>query len=278
MKKYSIVVLMLISIATHGQLKMPKLSPTAKIIQHIGLTKVEIDYSRPSVKGRTIFGKSGLLAHNKAWRTGANNATKITFSEPVEVKGNIVNKGSYTLLSFPNRDASWEIKWYSYTSANWITYIDQKPLFAIKVPVIKRTNPLETLEMSFQDITLNSAKMIIEWERIKLEIPLKVQEQEKITKRINKELSGPSNSDYFQAALYFHETGADLAKALKFIQKVTKSDKALFFQVTREAMILSDLNRGEEAVKVAKRGLILAKKVGNNDFIWQNEKIIKKFQ
>lgn len=278
MKKYSIVVLMLISIATHSQLKIPKLSSTAKIIQHVGLTQVEIDYSRPSIKGRTIFGESGLLAFGKAWRTGANNATKITLSESVEIKGNVLDKGSYTLLSFPNRDTSWEIKWYSYTSSNWTTYIDQKPLFIVKVPVIKRTNPLETLEISFQDITLSSAKMVIEWERIKLEIPLKVQEQEKITKLINRELSGPSKSDYFQAALYFHETGVDLVKALKFIQKVTKSEKALFFQVTREAMILSDLNRGEEAVKVAKRGLILAKKVGNNDFIWQNEKIIKKFQ
>lgn len=269
---------MLISIATHSQLKIPKLSPTAKIIQHVGLTQVEIDYSRPSIKGRTIFGESGLLAFDKAWRTGANNATKITLSESVEIKGNVLDKGSYTLLSFPNRDSFWEIKWYSYTSSNWTTYVDQKPLFIVKVPVIKRTNPLETLEISFQDITLSSAKMVIEWERIKLEIPLKVQEQEKITKLINRELSGPSKSDYFQAALYFHETGVDLVRALKFIQKVTKSEKALFFQVTREAMILSDLNRVEEAVKVAKRGLILAKKVGNNDFIWQNEKIIKKFQ
>lgn len=277
MKTYITIFISLFYTMTQAQLKTPSLSPSSKTEQTIGFTKAIVEYSRPSVRGRKIFGDSGLLPYNKVWRTGANAATKITFSKKVKIKGNTIEKGSYTLLSYPGKNF-WKIKWYKYETANWNKYVDKEPVFTLSIPVTNVLIPTETLEIHFGNVTLNSAKMIVEWERIKIEIPVEVNEKEQILKSIDKAVSGPSNSDYFQAALYLHETKTNLNKALEYIQKVTKSEKALFFQVSREAMILKDLKKNKEALLVAKRALELSKKSENDDFIRLNNKIIKELE
>lgn len=277
MRFHIIYFAIIFSSVLNAQLKTPNLSSSATISQDIGLTEVTIKYSRPSVKGRLIFGKNGLLSYNKMWRTGANNATKITFSEPIAIQGNQVKKGSYTILSIPTEN-TWQVNWYPYNSNNWNSYVSQKPILSINIPVKKVTNLVETFEIHFEDITLNSASLVLEWERILVKIPLQINEKEKILNSITKVLSGPSNFDYYKAALYLHETKTNLNTALEYIQKVTKSDKALFFQVTREALILKDLRMYKSALKVAERGLQLSKKANNLDFISINEKIIKELK
>ncbi|MGG8496286.1 DUF2911 domain-containing protein [Tenacibaculum sp. TC6] len=273
MKKY-IAILIFSTTVANAQLKTPSLSPASKIVQTIGLTEVEVEYSRPSVKGRAVFGNTGLLPNNNFWRTGANTATKISFSKAVIVGGNELEKGAYTILTVPN-EKKWEIRWYKYESTNWNTYIEKTPLFTIEVPVIENTELIETLEIHFKNITMSSADLVIEWEHKKVVILIEVDESKEILKSIGRQLNGPSDFDYFNAALYLHEAKGDLTKALEYIQKVTKSDKALFFQVTREALILKDLKRYKEAKEVAKRGLELSEKAKNNDFIQLNKKMIE---
>lgn len=272
--KKNIAILIFCTTVANAQLKTPSLSSASKIIQNIGLTEVEVEYSRPSVKGRVVFGNTGLLPNNSLWRTGANTATKILFSKTVIVAENELEKGAYTILTIPN-EKKWEIRWYKYESTNWNTYAEKTPLFTIEVPVIKKAELIETLEIHFKNITMSSADLVIEWEHKKVAIPIEVDESKEILKSIDRKLKGPSDFDYFNAALYLHEAKIDLEKALQYIQKVTKSDKALFFQVTREALILRDLNRLKEAKNVAKRGLELSEKAKNNDFIQLNKKIIE---
>lgn len=257
-----------------AQLKIPSLSPLSKTVQTVGLTDITITYSRPSVRERTIFGKTGLLPNATFWRTGANSATKISFTKPIKIGGNFLEKGAYTMLTIPN-EKKWKVYWYKYTSTNWNTYTEKTPLFVLELDVIKNIALVETLAIHLQNITMSSANLIIEWEYSKIKIPVEIDETKTILASIDRKLKGPSDFDYFNAALYLHETKIDLKKALKYIQKVTKSDKALFFQVTREALILRDLNRYGEAKKVAKRGLELSIKAKNNDFIKLNKKIIK---
>lgn len=266
-----------ISNMVNAQLKTPHLSPLATISQDIGLTKVTVEYSRPSAKGRVIFGENGLLSTNKVWRTGANNTTKFTFSDDITIKGKELKKGVYTILSIP-KTTNWQINWYSHKSDNWNSYVSQKPILSIDVPIQKTPNLVETFEIHFKDITLNSASLILEWENTKIKIPLRVNEKEKILKSITKVLSGPSSFDYYNAALYLHETKTNLNEALEYIQKVTKSDKAFFFQVTREALILKDLGKYQLALKSAKRALVLSEKAKNLDFINLNKKIIKELK
>lgn len=275
MKKAILVLLSIIySTPVIAQLTIPSLSTSASITQSIGLSEIAVEYSRPSAKGRKIFGENGLLPYQIAWRTGANNATKITFSENTIIGGIELEKGSYTLISYPGA-SEWEIQWYPYTSNNWLDYLDEDPIITLNIPVKTVERYVETFEIRIQDITLDSGILLLEWENTALHIPIHVDEKERITTSIERTLSGPSNADYFQAALYLHETQSDLEKALDYIKKVTSSDNALFFQVTREAQILMDLKMYDEALVSAKRALELSKKVDSKDFIRLNQKLIK---
>ncbi len=271
MKQIILITAIFMAMTVHAQLRLPAQSPSSSIKQTIGLTEVEISYSRPSVRERTIFGD--LLPYNEFWRVGANAATKITLSGDVLIDGKVLKKGSYSLLTLPD-ESTWKLNWYEYTSGDWNDYVEAAPVLEIKVPVKKRESVLESLEFHFQDITMESATLLLEWERSRLEIPIQVDEKEQISKDIIQTLAGPDIFDYYAAALYLHENQTELDRALEYIQKVTESPKAMFFVVTREALILQDLGRNQEAKKVAERALALSKRADNNDFIRMNQKII----
>lgn len=271
MKNYILTLALFMGLLANAQLRLPAQSPAATVKQTIGLTEVEISYSRPSARQRTIFGN--LLPYNEFWRVGANAATKLIFSGDVLIDGNLLEKGSYTILIKPST-TKWQLYWYKYDSSDWNSYTDLNPVLQLEVPVTKRTTALESLELHFQDVTLSSATLLVEWERSTMKIPIQVNEKEKIQKAIARTLSGPSSFDYYFAGLYLHEAQTDLETALDYIQKVTASDDALFFQVSREALILQDLGKTKAAKKVAERGLELSQKAGNNDFIRMNLKII----
>lgn len=258
----------------HAQLQIPSLSPVASSTQKIGITTVTIQYSRPSTRGRTIFGKNGVLPSDEFWRTGANGATKITFSSGVTVGNKSLSAGSYTLLTLPGEN-NWQINWYVYVSATWSDYVEKAPLLSMNLPVQKTGIHIETFEIDLQDVTLNSANLSLEWENALVKIPVLVDDNARILSSIESALAGPSTFEYFQAALYLHESGTDLNRALEYIKQVTQSADALFFQVTREAQILQDLGKNQEALQSARRGLALSQKVGNKDFIRLNNKIIK---
>lgn len=271
MKKYILLGSLLVSMIASAQLRTPSLSPSASVKQTIGLTEVEINYSRPSARGRVVFGE--LLPYNEFWRTGANAATKITFSEAVSINGQLLKKGSYTILTTP-KEHNWEINWYAYESGNWNSYVKKEPLIKINSLVERSNNYVETFEMHFEEVAIDKAVLVLEWENTLVKIPILVNEKERILKAIERTMAGPSSFEYFQAALYLHETKTDLKKALTYIQKATNSEKALFFQVTREALILKDLGKSKKALLAAKRALFLSEKAGNNNFVRINEKII----
>lgn len=273
MKSTILLLFLFLPALVSAQITIPSLSSSAYIKQTVGLTEITVEYSRPSTKGRIIFGESGLLPANELWRTGANNATKISFSANASILGHDIKEGNYTILSIPG-EKTWEMNWYPYESTNWNSYVEKEPLFTLELNVDKTDTHVETFEISFQDINLNSASLSFSWEQTLVKVPILVHETEQILKSIERTLAGPSNSDYFQAALYLHESKGDLNKALEYIQIVTASENAQFFQVTREAQILLELGKNKEAHSVAKRGLSLSEQVGNNDFIRLNKKII----
>lgn len=258
-----------------AQIRIPDLSPKAITSQYVGLTKVSIEYFRPSVRKRKVFdSEKGVLPYGQPWRTGANSATKITFSDSVIIAGKGFAPGSYTIISIPGL-THWRIQWYPYKSSSWTSYVSQKPIWTNEVEVVTNVELVETLEMRFQEVTLNRANLIIEWEYSRIVMPLKVNEGAIIMKSIEQTLNGPSKGDYFQAALYLHESGGDLDLALTYVREVTQSSKALFFQVTREALILRDLGKNQEALKSAERGLKLSKEAQNDDFIRINKGLIE---
>ncbi len=258
-----------------AQIKTPAPSTSAKVIQTVGLTDIEIAYSRPSANNRLIFGDQGLIPYGKLWRTGANAATKITFGDEVTISGKKLKEGAYAILTKPGASA-WEVYFYTYETGNWSSYKDKKPALVATVNSVLTNDKTETLTIGFDDIKMNSASLLFLWENTKIALPFVVDVDDKAMASIKSTLAGPTAIDYFRAASYMHDAGKDLNTALSYIQKANNSNPR-FFQLRREALILADLGRKKEAIVAAKKSTELAIKAKNDDFVRLNEKSIKEW-
>lgn len=259
-----------------GQIRTPPASPGAFVKQTVGLTEVEIDYSRPSAKGRTIFAENGLVPYGQIWRTGANTATKITFGDKVMVEGKELAAGSYAILTKPSA-RSWDVHFYKYESSNFGTYVEKTPDAVVTASVTSLPINVETFSISVGNITNESASLNFIWANIYASVNFKFDVDSKVMADITRVMSGPSETDYFNAGSYMHDAGKDLAKALEYVQKATKSATPRFWQVRKESLILADMGRKAEAIAAAKKSLELAKEAKNADYIKMNEDSIKQW-
>ena len=257
-----------------GQIRTPAPSPAASFTQAVGLITVSGEYSRPGVKGRTIFGD--LVPYDKVWRTGANAVSKLSFSGDLMVGGQDLKAGDYAILTKPGR-TSWDIHFYSYESGNWGSYVSKDP--ALVVSATPQTLPfsVENFFITVADLKDDGGTLEIIWDNVLVPIELKVDTDSAVMANIDRVLNGPSAGDYYAAGQYLHGQGKDLEKALMYVQKATSGDSPRFWQVRREALILADLGRKAEAIAVAKKSLELAKTAGNDDYIRMNEKSIKEW-
>ncbi|HAA20929.1 MAG TPA: hypothetical protein DCP28_20025 [Cytophagales bacterium] len=263
-----------LSWASYAQIQLPALSPAVEISQKIGLTTATLSYSRPSLRGRELFGDEGVLVQGNKWRTGANATTRVEFSQDVTVGGQPLAPGTYALLSTPH-EQDWTLHYYAYEKGTWTQFLDREPVLEVTVPHQQTKYAVETLTLHFEAIGLDAAQLVLQWGNSKVAVPVQVNEHEAILTNIDRVLAGPSNFDYFQAALYLHETQTNLPQALTYIQQVTQSESALFFQVYREAAILKDLNRNAEAIAAAQRTMQLAEAAGNDDFVRLSQQMIE---
>ena len=189
----------------YGQrLKTPTLSPFSKISQQVGLTDVTLEYSRPSAKGRVVFGE--LVPYNKVWRTGANAATKITFKEVAKIGGKTIQPGLYAIYTIPNQDY-WTIIIHSNTSLRSIAGGAYKPsndVFRFEIAP-KNNNYLETFTCQFSQVKTNSLMLDIAWENTLISIPIEVEVDKKIESQMLHFMKTPANiphRTYFEAAKY----------------------------------------------------------------------------
>jgi len=273
MKIMMSMLVLCISLVSYAQISLPAASPLMEMNQRVGLSTISLRYSRPSLRGRSLFGEEGILIPGEKWRTGANATTQFEISEDLEIQGKKLKKGTYALLTTPGTK-EWTFHFYPYEKRSWTHFLDQEPILTCAVVATQTPHSTETLLLYLDEIELDEAKLVLAWEHYRIELPIKLNEHEQIMANIEKELSGPSNFAYFQAALYLHETQTDLPLALTYIQKATASEKALFFQVYREALILRDLGRNEEAVMAAKRAVELSEKAGNAELARLSQRMI----
>jgi hypothetical protein len=266
-----------LALPTFAQINTPAASPSATVMQTVGLTDVTINYSRPSAKDRVIFAEDGLVPFGKIWRTGANAATKISFSNDVMVGADQVKleAGDYAILTKPMAEA-WMVMFFPYESSNWGSYTaeDKEPAATVKAAASKTGNMVETFTIGFDHLTMSGAHLVFSWANTMVAVPVETQVHEAVMADIKRTMAGPSANDYYRAASYLHDSGEDLDMALGYIQKVTAGDNPAFWVVRREALILGDLGRTQEAITAAKRSLELAKAAGNEDYVRMNEKSI----
>lgn len=258
---------------TTAQIETPAPSPAQKVEQKIGLTTVTVDYSRPGKKGRVIFGDDGIVNYSKLWRTGANAATKVSFSDKVTVNGAELAKGEYALLTIPGA-SSWTVNLYPYEARSWSTYKDKEPTLSFNASPMKLPMAYETFTIGFSSFTDASGKMVIAWDNVAIDMTIGVGTDETVMSSIEKVMAGPSNNDYYNAASYFHSTGKDLKQALEWIQKATKVESPKFWQVRRESLILADLGMYNEAIEAANLSKDLAQTAGNEEYVKMNTKSI----
>lgn len=280
MKKFSLFILMFGFVSTwmQAQITTPAPSPAAKIEQRIGLTDITVEYSRPAKKGRVIYGD--LVPYDKVWRTGANSATKITFSEDVTFGGAKVTKGSYALLSKPGMK-SWSFMLYPHNNTNFSTYLesDVQPITitteAIMMP--KGTN-VESMMFGFDNITYTGGDLFLLWDDVFVPIPVKVNTDEAVEANITKVMAGPTAGDYYSAANYYLNAGKDLNKALTWVNKSIEMGNEKFWVLRAKSLIQAGLGDKKGAIITANRSLELAKEANNDDYIKMNEDSIAEWK
>jgi len=272
MKNIFTLVCLLVTGTMFAQISTPAASTSQKIEQVVGLTTVNVEYSRPNVKGREIFAADGLVPHGKIWRTGANTATKITFSDDVTVHGSELKAGSYAILSTPNA-RNWKIDFHPYEGRSWSSYVEKTPAASV-VANTSSTGMTETFTIAINNVTSTSADLDFIWDKTKCSVQLGVEVDARVMANIESVMAGPSAGDYFNAATYYHTAGKDLNQALEWVSKATDVAEPRFWQVRRKALILADLGKTKEAIKTAKLSMELAEKAGNDDYVAMNKKSI----
>lgn len=259
--------------AINAQIKTPQPSPAAKIEQVVGLTDVTIEYSRPSMKGRTIFGD--LVPYGEVWRTGANANTKITFSNDVTIDGKELKKGTYAIYTIP-KATSWDVIFYS-DATNWgnpAKWDESKVALKTTAAVQQMPMKVETFTLMFNDISNDSAELGILWENTYVGVKFEVPTDKSTMKSIETTLAGPTKNDYFQAATYYHTTGKDLKQALEWMKKATAGDDPAFWYLRRMSLIQADLGDKAGAIATAKKSLAAAEKAENADYVKMNKESI----
>lgn len=268
--------LALIALPTHAQIRTPAASPGVEIKQTVGLTEITLNYSRPGMKGRTIFGEKGLVPFGEIWRTGANTATKISFGDDVKVGGQSLKKGDYAILTIPNAQ-EWTVNFYPYEGTNFGIYVEKTPAVSVKAKADALPFSVESFTMMIDNVTQNPASLDIYWDKTIVSVPVEVEVDKRVMADIERVLAGPNPNDYYNAASYYHDAGKDLNKALEWIQKATHTENPMFWQVRREALILADLGKKKEAVEAAKKSMELAEKAGNQDYVRMNKASIEEW-
>jgi hypothetical protein len=271
MKKI-ILVLVLIFAAFHleAQVKTPAPSPKCTLEQKVGLTDVTIEYSRPSMKGRTVFGD--LVPYSKLWRTGANQNSMITFSDDVVINGQTLKKGKYAIFTTPKIDM-WEIVFYTDTD-NWGTpenWNEKNVALATNVDTKMLSNPVESFTISINNLDNNFAHLEFSWEKTFVALKFEVPTQKTAIASIDKALAGPTSGDYFSSAQYFYQSNGDMNKALEYINKATDMNKDKPFWYSRQkSLIQAKLGDKKGAIETAKISLEAAKTAKNDDYVKMN--------
>ncbi|TDE07215.1 DUF2911 domain-containing protein [Flavobacterium sandaracinum] len=272
MKKIIIVFAIIIANFTiEAQVKTPQSSPKSTIMQAVGLTDVEINYSRPSARGRAVFGN--LIPFGKVWRTGANENTTVSFSDDVVIDGKTLKKGTYSLFTVPKIE-SWEIIFYK-TTDNWGNPEEWKEdNVALRATVKPETlnKSVETFTIGISGLDNNFAFLEIYWENSYAAVKFEVPTQQKATANIEKALSGPTSADYFSAAQFLFQSNGDTAKALVYVNKALDMTKDKPFWYNRlKSLIQAKLGDKKGAIETAKASLAAAEIAKNQDYVKMNK-------
>jgi len=248
-----------------AQLKVPAASPSQTTTQSFALGDITLDYSRPAVKGRTIFGD--LVPYDKVWRTGANATSKITFSSDVKLEGKEVKAGTYGLFTIPGK-TSWEVMLSKDLDlgANVGDYKKENEVVRVQVKPTTLANKAETFTINIADIQPNSAVLEIMWDKTRVPVAITADIDQTIIKNIEASLASDKPA-YFEAASYYYDTNRDLKQALGWVTKATEQNPKAFWVMLLKARIELKLKEKASAIASAEKTVALASEAKNADYV-----------
>jgi hypothetical protein len=254
----------------------PAASSAAVIKQRIGLTDVEVDYSRPNLKGRVMIG--GIDPYGEVWRTGANSATRISFSTPVTFGGSPVDAGTYELFSIPGKD-EWTVilqkpmhQWGAYT------YDQKNDVLRVTSKTTLHTEPVESFTIGFGDVTEESATFYLVWGQVRVPVQIKVDVVDAVVPQIKAAMEGPGRKPYLNSALFYLDHNLDLKQAADWVDAaIAENPDELFFYYYQKARIHAAMGDKAGAEAAARKSMELAAKdttPANGEYQRLNEAVI----
>ncbi len=262
-------------VTTNAQVKVPAPSPTQTITQDFGLGQIELTYSRPGIKGRQVFGdNSELVPLGKPWRTGANAATKIHFSDKVTIGNETLDSGSYVIYTVPNK-TQWDVvlsKGTAYPGSEGFKESDD--VLHYKAPVTTIKEKIETFTMQFANLKNESCELHLRWANTDVAVSIKTDIKERIRQQLETALQG-DKKPYYQAANFYFDYDKDYAKALEYINKATEENPKAYFMFLQKAKIQKAIGDKAGAKESAMKTIELAKEAKNADYVNFGNKLLK---
>jgi len=269
------VALSLCVFASFAQINTPAPSPSATTTQSVGLSKVTIEYSRPSLKGRKMFG-TALAPFGQVWRTGANKIPNLIISQEMMIEGNKVAAGTYGIFTIPNEN-EWTIiltknanQWGAYD------YKETEDLVRFKVKSEKLAKSEEHFTMEITDFTATSAKIAIRWENTLVKFGLSHDPDAQIMAEIKTKTTASEvkTDTYFAAADYYYQTNRDLKQAYEWATKVVEKEQEYWTYYLR-GKIAAKIGKCDVAIADATKGMELAKKANDGAYIMNHTNVLK---
>lgn len=255
-----------------AQIKLPPASSTQFILQDLGISQVSVVYQRPNMKGRTIFGD--LVPYDQIWRTGANNATNITFQSDVKIEGQDLEAGTYALFTIPGKE-EWTII-FNKNAKQWGAYTYDKADDVLRVKIKPRTltNPIETFTIAFEEVNDQNLKACLLWEKTKVSFLIEVDQKAEILASIDEAMQG-EKKPYFQAAQYYYTHGLDIKKAAEWMVEADKGNTKAAHIKYWKSLILAKAGDKKGAIKAAEEGLKMAKSQNNGEYVKLNTQALE---
>lgn len=278
MKKIILLVTVLFAgFLSYAQVNTPAASPFSKMYQMVGLTEVTVEYSRPSMKGRTIFGD--LVPYDKLWRTGANARTKISFSNDITINGQDLSKGTYAIFTIPGT-TKWDVILYTEHQGNGAPreLDDSKVAARFSVTPITTTMARETFTIEIGNLSNAGATLFMFWDKVMVPMNFTVPTDQQVMASIERAMGGPSAGDYYAAAVYYYDEGKDMSKAKEWIDKaMAGNENPPFWQLRQKSLIYAKAGDKKGAIAAAQKSLAAAQKAGNADYVKMNQDSLKEW-
>jgi tetratricopeptide (TPR) repeat protein len=260
----------------NAQIQRPMASPQGKVEQKVGLTDIKVEYYRPSKNNRTVFGD--VVPFGELWRTGANENTKFTCSDPVVFGKDTLKTGTYAIFTKPAKD-SWEIIFYTDIN-NWGTpdeFDEKKVALRTSAKVTAMNDVTETFTISLDNLTIKTADLNLTWDKTRATLTFSVPTAKKMNANIDKAMAGPSANDYYAAAEFYYKEKQDMKKALEWVNKSVEARPQAYWILRLKSLIQAELGDYKGAIETAKLSMEAAEKDGDKAYVEMNKASIEEW-